>query len=299
MGTTPAKITRSETDTSSAFVSCGSDFCRAKRSKTKPSHLEIDCIWFTDRNHPEYNQSPVSALYQLPFLPELDSIGRNIGGFLFVVAGDRLLFSQLDSDIRWASDVPAPSFCDLKTVPRKIITGAKPTTILYMQKLRRVLVATVEAKESNAPPQGMRVLQSSIKLLEVRDDKPIDDAEIKLGDMLSERLVVARFSLRHAERVYTIIEWSFVTQKDKKYSLIIVGTGVHVGPNRQNGRRLIFNTGRSGSKLELQKQSTYDQPVYSIALWDNKTTISIIGRTLTMDRFDEQDGRCVLLCRFA
>ncbi|EMD62437.1 hypothetical protein COCSADRAFT_220789 [Bipolaris sorokiniana ND90Pr] len=294
IGTTPAKITHSETDASSAFVSCGSDFCRVRYPKNRSLDLEIDCIWFTDRTQPDYNQSPVSALYQLPFLRELDKFGRNLGGFLFVVAGDRLLFSQLESDIRWAvGGAPTRSFCDSRMVPRKMITGAKPTSILYMQKLRRVVVSTMEAKESYAPPHGERVLHSSIKLLEVRDDRSTNDTEIKQEeqDGVLERLVVAQFSLQHAERVYTMVEWQFVTQRDKKYSLIIVGTGIQVGTSRQTGRRLIFNTGRSGSKLELQKQSTYDQPVYSIALWDNKTTVGVTGRMLFMEQFFEDDGR--------
>ncbi|EUC35054.1 hypothetical protein COCCADRAFT_91798 [Bipolaris zeicola 26-R-13] len=294
VGTTPAKITNSETDASSAFVSCGSDFCRVQFPRNGSLDLEIDCIWFTDRTQPDYDQSPVSALYQLPFLPELEKFGRNLGGFLFVVAGDRLLFSQLESDIRWAGDsTPTQPFCDSRMVPRKIITGAKPTSILYMQKLRRVVVSTMEAKESHAPPHGERVLHSSIKLLEVRDDRSTNDMEIKQEerDGVPEQLVVAQFSLQYAERVYTMVEWQFVTQRDKKYSLIIVGTGVQVGTSRQTGRRLIFNTGRSGSKLELQKQSTYDQPVYSIALWDNKTTVGVTGRKLFMEQFCEDDGR--------
>lgn len=301
MGDTPAKLTHRETDNSSAFVSCGSDFCLVRFSTTASSLPEIHSIWFADRVHPEYNQSPVSALYQLPFLPQFDKTGRNLGGFLFVVAGDRLLFSQLDPDIRRpSSDIPVPSFCDLKTIPRKLVTGAKPTNILYMQKLRRVLASTVEAKESHPPPYGERVLHSSIKLLEVRDDRPINDTDVKQEEeILPERLLVAQYSLQHAERVYCIVEWQFVNHQDKKYSLIIVGTGIQVGPNRQTGRRLIFSTGKSGSKLELQKQSAYDQPVYSIALWDNKTTISVIGKTLSMDEFNEKDGRYVIVCQFA
>ena len=297
MGDTTAKLTHSETDASSAFVSCGSDFCQVRFSTTASSSLEIHSIWFTDRMHPEYNQSPVSTIYQLPFLPQFDRNGRNLGGFLFTVAGDRLLFSQLEPDIRRpSSGTPDQFLCDSRIVPRKLVTGAKPTNILYMQKLRRVLVSTVEAKESHPPPRGERVLHSSIKLLELRDDRPTNDTEVKQEEEISpERLVVAQFPLQHAERVYCIVEWQFINRQDKRYSLIIVGTGVQVGPNRQTGRRLIFSTGKSGSKLELQKQSTYDQPVYSIALWDNKTTISVIGKTLSMDEFDEKDGRFVLL----
>jgi hypothetical protein len=293
MGAASAKIKRSETDVSAAFVSCGSDFCRVRYSPSEFSHLGIDSIWFTDRNHPEYNQSPVSAIYQLPFLPKLDVFGRNLGGFLFAVAGDRLLFSQLDADVKWpGQDTPSLVPHDSKVVPRKLITGAKPTNILFMKKLRRILVPTIEAKERRGLPFGERILHSSIKLLRVRDDRPTDDVEIKQeGDAPIERLVIAQCSLMNAERVYSIVEWQFVNKDSKKYNLIIVGTGIQTSTTQHSGRRLIFNTGKSGSKLDLQKQSTYNEPVYGIALWDNQTTVSIVGTSLFIDRFDEDAGR--------
>ena len=293
MGAASAKITRSETDVSAAFVSCGSDYCRVRYSSSESSHLEIDSIWFTDRNHPEYNQSPVSAMYQLPFLPELDVFGRNLGGFLFAVAGDRLLFSQLDADVKWPSQDATPSeLHDTKVIPRKLIVGAKPTNVLFMQKLRRVLVSTIEAKERRGPPFGERVLHSSMRLLRVRDDRPTEDVEIKQEvDAPSERLVIAQCPLINAERVYSIVEWQFVNKESKRYNLIIVGTGIQTSATQHSGRRLIFNTGKSGSKLDLQKQSTYNEPVYGIALWDNQTTVSIVGKSLFIDRFDEEAGR--------
>jgi len=106
-----------------------------------------------------------------------------------------------------------------------------------------------------------------------------------------ERLVVAQAPLMNAERVYSIVEWQFLNKDSKRYNLIIVGTGIQTGPSQHSGRRLIFNTGKSGSKLDLQKQSTYNDPVYGIALWDNQTTVSIVGKSLCIDRFDEEAGR--------
>ena len=293
MGAASAKITPSETNVSAAYVSCGSDFCRVRYSPSDFSHLEIDSIWFTDRSHPEYNQSPVSAIFQLPFLPDQNVFERNLGGFLFAVAGDRLLFSQLDADIKCPTpDILPRALHDTKVVPRKLIVGAKPTNVLFMKKLRRVLVSTMEAKERRGPPLGERVLQSSMKLLRVRDDRSTDDMEIKQEmDAPTERLVVAQCPLMNAERVYSIVEWQFVNKEGKKYNLVIVGTGIQTSATQHNGRRLIFNTGKSGSKLDLQKQSTYNEPVYGIALWDSQTTVSIVGRSLFIDRFDEEAGR--------
>jgi len=43
-------------------------------------------------------QSPVTAMFQLPELHDPNTIGRNLGGLLFTVAGDQLLFSRVDSD---------------------------------------------------------------------------------------------------------------------------------------------------------------------------------------------------------
>jgi hypothetical protein len=150
----------------------------------------------------------------------------------------------------------------------------------------------MEAKERRGPPLGERVLQSSMKLLRVRDDRSTDDMEIKQEmDAPTERLVVAQCPLMNAERVYSIVEWQFVNKEGKKYNLVIVGTGIQTSATQHNGRRLIFNTGKSGSKLDLQKQSTYNEPVYGIALWDSQTTVSIVGRSLFIDRFDEEAGR--------
>jgi len=188
--------------------------------------------------------------------------------------------------------MPSTFLHDSKIVPRKLSTGAKPTNILYMQKLRRVLVSTTEAKERRGPPCGERILHSSIKLLRVRDDRPTDEVEIKQEvEAPVERLVVAQAPLMNAERVYSIVEWQFLNKDSKRYNLIIVGTGIQTGSSQHSGRRLIFNTGKSGSKLDLQKQSTYNDPVYGIALWDNQTTVSIVGKSLCIDRFDEEAGR--------
>jgi hypothetical protein len=232
-------------------------------------------------------------MYQLPFLPKLDAYGRNIGGFLFAVSGDQLLFSQLDSDVKWPShDASFPASYDSRTVPRKLLTGARPTKILYMKRLRRVLVSTMEAKEERPPPNGYRVLHSTIKLLRIRDDKPIDEADIKQEDgALVDRLVVAQYSLLHAERAYSMIEWPYTNPDGKKYSLVIVGTGVRTDLYKSSGRKLIFTTGKTGTKLELQKQSTFEEPVYSIALWNNEHTVSVSGKTLSIECFDSQEGR--------
>lgn len=295
MGTTSAQIRQSQTDKTAAFVSCGPDFCRVRCSANDLSVVEIDSVWFTDRANPAYLQSSITAMYQLPFLIQSDSGGRNLGGFLFAVAGDQLLFSQLDSDIRWSHDTSLQPEADSGAVPRKLITSARPTSVVYFSSLRRMIISTIEAKEEQAPPKGYRVLHSTLKVLNMTDDKPLDEPDIKPEDGAAphDRLIMAQCQLDHAERVHCIVDWPFVDHHGKEFGLIIVGTSVQTGLGKSKGRRLIFSTGKSRSKLQLQKDSVYDQPVYAIAMWSSESIIMAVGKTLSFEVFDSQAGRYV------
>ncbi|KAH6629443.1 mono-functional DNA-alkylating methyl methanesulfonate N-term-domain-containing protein [Boeremia exigua] len=295
MGSTSAKIYMSSTDEAAAFVSCGSDFCQVRLSAKTSSALEIDSIWFTNRANPGYHQHSITAAYQLPYVSGTQaSLERNLGGFLFVVSGDQMLYTQLDADIERPNDSSHPHHrTDSMILPRKLITGAKPTYVAYLPGPRKMLVATTEAKEEAAPPQGYRVIHSSLSLLNAHDDKPLDELEIKqeVGVELINRLVVAQYDLSHAERVYSIADWPFEDDRGKKYNLVIVGTGIRDESGKEGGRRLIFNLGQRGSKLLLQKESTYPHPVYCIAMFDRRATVSVVGKLLQFDEYDVGLGR--------
>jgi hypothetical protein len=295
MGTTSAQIMASATDTSTAFVSCGPDLCRVRCAASNSSVLDIDSIWFTSRTKPGYLQSPVTAMYQLPFIQDHDRAGRNLGGFFFAVAGDEFHCSQLDTDIRWTGhNMPSLPHDNGGAVPRKLLTGAKPSSVTYLKPIRKMLVATMEAREEKAPPNGYRALHSTLKLLNVHSNKNLDEVEVKQeeGSEYASRLVAAQYELKHGERVYSVTEWPFTDHRNKTYTLIIVGTGVPKSNGREAGRRLIFNVGRneSNAKLQLKKESAFEHPVYCTAVYSNKASVSAIGKTLTFDMFDSEAG---------
>jgi hypothetical protein len=133
--------------------------------------------------------------------------------------------------------------------------------------------------------------------MDVHDEKPLDEVEVKqeVGVELTSRLVVAQHVLNHAERVYSIADWPFEDDRGKKYNLVIVGTGVGAGSGKETGRRLIFNLGQRGSRLSLQKESTYPNPVYCVAMFDKRATVSVIGKLLSFDEFDAGLGRYATL----
>lgn len=299
MGTTSARIYASSADNTAAFVSCGSDFCRVRCSIKKPPAMDVESIWFADRTKPGYLQSTVTATYQLSFSETTNTaLERNLGGFLFVVSGDQMLYTQLDTNNVHGSHDSCPRPVDeSKALPRKLIIGAKPTYAAYLTLPRKMLVATVEAREECAPPDGHRAIHSALNLLEVHDHKPLDEVEVKreVDVALNNRLGVAQYTLSHAERVYSIADWPFEDDRGKRYNLVIVGTGISAGPGRETGRRLIFNLGQRGSRLSLQKESSYPSPVYCVAMFDKRATVSIIGKILSFDEFDAGLGRQVLL----
>lgn len=295
MGTTSVHIIASATDPSMAFVSCGSDFCRARCTASNTSMLAIDSVWLTDRARPGYLQASLTAMHQMSHIQGNNSGGRNLGGFLFTVAGDEFHCTQLSNDASWtAQESDHSDQSNNMVVPRKLPTGAKATNICYLKPIRKLAVATMEAKEERAPPIGYRILHSMLKLVDVHDQKAYDEEYVKQedGNDYSSRLVVAQYQLKHGERVYSITEWPFTDHRSKKYTLIIVGTGVPGTNGIETGRRMIFNVGKSESsaRLELKKESTFDHPVYCTAVWNNNASISAIGKTLTFDVFESEAG---------
>jgi hypothetical protein len=261
--------------------------------------LDVQSIWFANRTNPGYLQKPVTATYQLPHAELADTITeRNLGGFLFVVSGDQMLYTQLDADVKGGGYNAYLRFgSECKTLPRKLITGAKPTHAAYLTLPRKMLVATTETRAEREPPGGYRTIHSALALMDVHDEKPLDEVEVKqeVGVELTSRLVVAQHVLNHAERVYSIADWPFEDDRGKKYNLVIVGTGVGAGSGKETGRRLIFNLGQRGSRLSLQKESTYPNPVYCVAMFDKRATVSVIGKLLSFDEFDAGLGRYATL----
>lgn len=289
MGSTSAQVMPASTDASAAFVACGSDFCRLSYAVDELRVLKIDSIWFSDRLDPGYLQSSVAAICQVPLLQNSNAIERNLGGFLFAVSGDRLLFTQLEADKAGSdTDYWLQTQFDPKAVPRKLLTHAKPTNAVYMKSLRKIVVSTMEAKEEHPPPNGCRVMHSAISLIHASDETLLQDLEVKeeLSQHLAHRLIVAQYILEHAERVYSVVEWPYEDSNGKRYCMIIIGTGITTGPGKERGRRLIFNAGKSGTRLDLQKESKYDQAVYCIAMFGTHATLSAVGKTLCFDEFE-------------
>ncbi|KAF2259003.1 hypothetical protein CC78DRAFT_86710 [Lojkania enalia] len=285
MGTTAVQLTRSATDMSVAFAACGTDLCRICHPRNESAVLAIDSIWFTKATEPGYQQASVTAIDQIP---NTKSASKDLSGFIFAVSGSRLLISQLDYDIRWAShNIPLSNMAHSKTVPRKLTTNATPTKVVYLEGLRKMAVATTATHEERAPPNGYRSVRSRIQLLQLDDE----EQEIKQeeGEVSRNKLIASNFSLKNYERVYSIAEWKISTPSGRAYHFIIVGTGIMQGPGRETGRRLMLQLQGSDGSVKLMKHHNYEHPVRSIALYGAKGLAMIVGKTLIMEEYDAKN----------
>ncbi|KAF2684103.1 hypothetical protein K458DRAFT_37500 [Lentithecium fluviatile CBS 122367] len=295
MGRTVAQISPCATDQASAFVACGYDFCRIRAAPHHYPPIDIDSIWLVDRRKPAYAQGPLAAIDQLPLSGGPQNSGRNLGGFMLAVSGEQMVFAQLDYDVRRSiHDVSSSIPEDGKVIPRSLATTTTPKRLMYLEHLtkdsHKMAVATMEVKEERAPPNGYRAMHSSIKLINLYDEAPAEDTEIKQENEPSStpnRLVTAELKLKHYERVYTMIEWTY-HDRGHKYQFIVVGTGITEGLGQESGRRLFLKVDKSG--LKLQKESIRDWPIRCLAVFDSKRIVMVVGKTLEIDEYDPVKG---------
>ncbi|KAJ4376949.1 hypothetical protein N0V86_006387 [Didymella sp. IMI 355093] len=194
-----------------------------------------------------------------------------------------VLESSLDASVAGNSRVLCERAVILTSSYDHVLVCATRDGLLLSRSLNNIVNSAASASSS---------MQQECTPVETEAANEVGVKE-EIGAELINRLMVAQYTLHHAERVYTIADWAYEDDRGKKYNLVIVGTGVGSGSGRETGRRLIFNLGQRGSRLSLQKESTYAQPVYCVAMFDRRATVSVVGNQLNFDEFDAALGRQV------
>jgi hypothetical protein len=280
MGLTAVRLTPSTSDSSAAFVSCGTEFCQVRSSHRSHGSLDANSVWFANPQDPGYQQSAVTAIDQLPLGDEDEETDEGTGGFLFVASGSSLLLARLDEDL--GSHTWAP--IQKKTVPRKLPTGSTPTKMTYSSTLGKMIVHTSEMVEVRASPSAYRTQRSTLQLIQAFEDNTRIKGE---GEEEAEpsKVVVGEYTLRNYERVYSILEWVITDHKGRPYHFVYVGTGIQHGPRQERGRRLFFKVGNN--IFTLQKEYSYDAPVRCMALYSQTVLVTVIGSLMILEEYDE------------
>ncbi|KAF2450230.1 hypothetical protein P171DRAFT_516156 [Karstenula rhodostoma CBS 690.94] len=292
MGDTAVYVTPNKLDSSTAFVACGADFCQIHLTINRDSGACIDSIWLDDPENPAYLQGALSAMDQVPLTA---ASGKELGGFIFAVFGDRMVYARLDYDIKWSGQTASPlSPEDGKVIPRKLPTTQTPVKLMVPHDLpHHMIVVTNEFEEGleSSQEHQFRIMISSIKVIDLFGDKTNPEIDIKgeiVPGTLKSKIARSEIPLKHYERVHSMVRWVFSGDEDRQHALLLVGTELTPPEGESRGRRLVLNITKSG--LKLQDKKRFEEAVRCIAGYDNQHIISIIGSTLQIEQIERTEA---------
>ncbi|KAL1608505.1 hypothetical protein SLS60_003447 [Paraconiothyrium brasiliense] len=288
MGDTAVYITPEKTSTSTAFVACGADFCRIHLS-TSDLGIRIDSIWLDDPQS-SYLQGALNAIDQVSLTA---ASGKELGGFIFAVFGDRMVYARMDYDIKWSGQAAPPiSPEDGKIIPRKLSTMRTPVKLMVADDLpHHMIVVTNEFKEEVTALHKYRIMIPIIKIVDLLSGAADIETEMKDESTPStpkNKIERSEIPLKHYERVHSMVRWVFSGAEDRQHALLLVGTEITPPEGETQGRRLVLNITRSG--LKLQDKKRFDDPVRCIAGYDSQHIISIVGRTLQVEQIERTEA---------
>ncbi|KAF2502774.1 hypothetical protein BU16DRAFT_554813 [Lophium mytilinum] len=294
IGHTSARVIQCSSESTTAFVICGSECCRLTRSETNDSTIryETDNIWFTDQGNPGLQQPAISTLAQVPHWLRNSPEEFSLGETLLAISDSTFLLAQLDSEV--------------KAVPRRLVIQDTPYKLIYSPRLKMMVVAAFRIKEKKGKERhgrGFRSVRSVIQLVRsdghANNDDGDDDEDTVMEDE-TKGLVAGECVLWPHEKVYAFLEWHW-EEGPKKYDFLVVGTGITNANGALSGR-LIFLQIKLDSKgnAEFRESKTRElrQPVFAIASYDERHMIYTCGTTAQLEEFSATERRWLTVSQY-
>ncbi|KAF2805093.1 uncharacterized protein BDZ99DRAFT_501973 [Mytilinidion resinicola] len=299
MGHTSARVIQCFSEPSTAFVMCGSECCRLKRSETNDSTIryETDNIWFTDQGNPALQQPAVSALSQVPHWPRISPEGFSLGGSLLAISDSTFFLAQLEDEV--------------KAVPRRLLMRDTPYKLIYSPHLKMMVVAAFRIKEKKGKKGfgigGFRSVRSVIQL--IRSDSYAtagddDDENTAMEDEpkseSDKTLIAGEFVLYPHEKVYAFLEWHW-EEGTKKHDFLVVGTGITNANGDLSGRLIFLQIkfdGQGKAEFRESKKRDLRHPVFAIANYDERHMIYTCGTTAQLEEFSAVESRWLLVSQY-
>lgn len=251
LGFTSTRIVSDFSKASSAFATCGNNFCRLDYTGGRRSGLLIRSIWFTDLNQPALQQSPVAALSQIPYGEDLDR--KNLIGALACICGSQFLVARLD-------DEP-------KVVPRRIpMSDATPSRIMYSGRLEKIVTGSLQTHSPVVSPEDINSVKAQLQFLD--------------GEKVLKTTPLA-------ERVYAMLDWTYEDVQGRRYGFFLLGLGNLEG---SWGRVTFLSARPEGNNVGVQEKFhlEFDKPVLAIALYDRTKLVIAVGSDLRIYSFDAE-----------
>ncbi|KAJ9636698.1 hypothetical protein H2199_007692 [Coniosporium tulheliwenetii] len=254
LGFTSTRIVSDSSKVTSAFATCGNNFCRLDYTGGRTSGLLIRSIWFTDLNQPAFQQSPVAALSQIPYGEDLDR--KNLTGALACICGSQFLVARLD-------DEP-------KVVPRRIpMSDATPSRIMYSSRLEKIVTGSLQTHSPVVSPEDITSVKAQLQFVD--------------GEKVLKTTPLA-------ERVYAMLDWTYEDAQGRKYGFLLLGLGNLEG---SWGRVTFLSARPEGNNVNVYEKFhlEFDKPVLAIALYDQTKLVIAVGSDLRLYSFDAEAKR--------
>ena len=274
------KLLQQAGDTRKAYAFGGLDTCVLQWDGTTPESLNVQNLWVSDKQRPQLAQGAITTVSTMPssdYLSSTELVGAH-ASFLVVVTSSEVLLTSVD-------DTPT-------VVPRQIQVTGTPSRLIYAGQQRSFVCASIctgvrhfASDRRNAQPEERRQIWPVIEFI------PADKDNVSFS-----------FDLQPGERVYALLEWSF-QQNGKTYSCIMVG-GSYVrqrsdGQQQQKGRISFLQPRNRNWQVESVNESrptTFDEPVYALALYDELTYVVCTGSQVQLSRFDTEVSKWEQIC---
>lgn len=262
-----------------AYAFCGLDTCVLTWDGTTPQSLDVKSLCVSDRERPQLAQGAITTISMMPSSEHLSTgdVGSH-AGFLVIVSSSEVLFAVVD-------DNPT-------VIPRQVQVTGTPNRVIYAEQHRNLVCASVctgvrsfPSERRNAPPEEHRQIWPVIEFI------PADRDSVSFT-----------FDLQPGEKVYALLEWSF-QQKGKTYSFIMVGGSFikQSTPKPKEKGRIAFLQMSSNRQWEVEnvkeaRSTTFDDPVYALALYDEMTYVACTGDRVLLSRFDAEERKWENIC---
>lgn len=230
-GSTSVKVMTDTTRNSRAFAVCEQTVCTLEylggASPTNPAI--INKLWLTDPNSQIFQQRPLTGLTQASSnVPQ--GCSKYAAGSLFCLTGSRLV-------LVYVSLSPNPEM-----VPRRLSLGGTPTTVLYSERFRKLIIMynTTDVQDPGSPLRrgiGLRhrAPQPAIAFI----DPDADLTRLAQGEK-DVRNVLEASCVLPGEKFLGLMEW-FPTDGTEQYHMLVVNTATgQAGSQRGIGRLLFF-----------------------------------------------------------
>lgn len=269
--------------TERVLVLCDHTLCTLEYSREDDeAPATVLNVWITDSNDPPLQQGKVSAISQVANCwLQKGSPGFSAESFV-CIDGDHLHTVSLNSQ---------PNL-----VPRRLELGGSPVKVLYSVHLDKLIVLYNKFEVLRAAIQidgqpktlSKRALRPVVSFLGLDanpaswfdpDAMDIDDRE-NLND--DQAFIISE--CKPGEKFLGITEW-FPKVGANEYHMLVINTTL-TRPQKQVGRLLIFTItkgkGDQPPKLIIKKMVDTDEPVYSVAVYTDKSLVYCCGNDLCM-----------------